>query len=94
MEQITIKDVRRAITYVGMSGEHKDILVDVTDEQLLTKDFQKDLKMGNIRVVNVLVELERIHDLCIPLEVFHAVPDNTVGSFMNAINENLRSRTV
>ena len=85
-KQITIKDVRRAITYVGMSGTHKDILVDITDEQLPAKDFTKDLNMGNIRIANVLIELERIHKLNVPVEMFRKIPDNTVGSFMNAIN--------
>ena len=86
MKQITIKDVRRAITYVGMSGTHKDILVDITDEQLPAKDFTKDLNMGNIRVANVLIELERIHNLDIPMDVFKTMPDNTVGSFLNSVN--------
>jgi len=92
MKQITIKDVRRAITYVGMSGEHVDILRDVSDEQLLASDFTKDFKMGNIRVVNVLVELERIYNLCVPVEVFKTMTDNTVGTFMNAVNKYLSEK--
>ena len=78
--------MRRAITYVGMSGTHKDIVAEFNDEQLLAKDFTKDLNMGNIRVANVLIELERIHNLDIPMEMFRKMPDNTVGAFMNTVN--------
>ena len=85
-KQITIKDVRRAITYVGMSGTHKDIIAEFNDKQLLAKDFTKDLNMGNIRVANVLIELERIHNLDIPMDVFKTMPDNTVVSFLNSVN--------
>ena len=91
--QITINDVRRAITYVNLSGQHTDVLRDVTDEQLLAYDFAKDLNMGNIRVVNVLIELERIHNLCVPLEIFRKMQDNTVGAFMNSLNSCLYGRT-
>ena len=90
---IIIQDVRRAISYVNMAGTHIDILRDVSDEQLLTKDFTKDLNMGNIRVANVLIELERIHNLCVPLEIFHKMQDNTVGTFMNTLNSYLYGRT-
>ena len=86
MKQITIKDMRRAITYVGMSGTHKDITAEFNDEQLLAQDFTKDLNMGNIRVANVLIELERIHNLDIPMEMFRKMPDNTVGAFLNTVN--------
>lgn len=92
MKQISVNDVRRAISYVGMSGTHDDIVAAYNDEQLLALDFTKDLGMGNIRVANVLTELERIHNLCVPLEVFKTMPDNTVGAFMNAINGYLREK--
>lgn len=85
-KQITIKDMRRAISYVGMSGTHNDIVAEFNDKQLLAKDFTKDLNMGNIRVANVLIELERIHNMDIPMEVFKMMPDNTVGSFLNSVN--------
>lgn len=91
MKQITLNDVRRAITYVNMSGAHTDVLRDVTDEQLLAIDFTKDLNMGNIRITNVVIELERIHNLSIPQEVFRQMSDNTVGAFLSTANKYLEA---
>lgn len=91
MENITIKDIRRAISYVNMGGKHVDILRDVTDEQLLAKDFAKDFGMGNIRFANVLIELERLHNLSIPMNIATMTADNTVGAFLTAANQYIKN---
>lgn len=91
MKSITISDIRRAITYVNMSGEHVDILRDVTDEQLLAKDFVKDWNMGNIRIADVLIELERIHNIRIPMDIFRMTSDNTVGALLTALNQYIKN---
>lgn len=64
-------------------------LQDVSDDDLRNYDFERDLHMGNIRVVSVFIELQRIHDLDLPMDLFKTLPDNTVGSLLNAINKYL-----
>ena len=82
MGKITIKEVRDAITYV-QNVRHELML---SDEQLLKADFLKDLGMGNVRVINVFIELQRRHKVFLPVELFKKMEDNTVGAFLNAIN--------
>lgn len=84
---ITLQDLRRAISYVKNSKRTDNLLQDVPDADLLNYDFERDLHMGNIRVVNVFIELQRIHGLDLPMDLFKTMPDNTVGSLMNAINQ-------
>lgn len=91
MKTITIQDVRRAITYVNMGGTHKDILIDVDNEQLLTMDFAKDFGMGNIRFANVLIELERDHNIGLPMNIATMMADNTVGAFLNTANQYIKN---
>ena len=91
MKNITIYDVRRAISYVNMSGQHVDVLLDVDDKQLLAKDFFKDFGMGNIRFANVLIELERINNIRIPMNIATMMSDNTVGAFLTAANQYIKN---
>lgn len=78
---ITINDMRRAIAY------GRDCKLDnVSDEQLLNADFGRDLHMGNIRLANVAIELQRIYNISLPIEIFHQMKDNTVRSFIEAAN--------
>ena len=89
MVQISLQDLRRAIAYVKKSECAQSPVQDVSDADLLKLDFEKDLHMGNIRVINVVVELQRIHNLDLSMDFFKEMPDNTVGSLMNAINRQL-----
>ena len=84
MAKITVKDVREAIAYGHDCGVEK-----LNDEQLLKSDFLKDFGMGNIRLANVSIELQRRHNIFLPLEVFHEMKDNTVASFIESANKYL-----
>lgn len=89
MEKITItlQDMRRAISY------GRDCKVDnFSDEQLLNADFGRDLHMGNIRLANVAIELQRIYNISLPIEMFHQMKDNTVRSFIESANKCLAER--
>ena len=92
MKQLTVKDMRRAIKYVAQ-GSECDVDLNITsDEALLKMDFSRDLKMGNIRVNNVLIELMRIHNLVLPQDVFGSMKDNSVASMLDAVNEYLKNK--
>lgn len=82
--KITIDDVRRAIAYGHDCG-----VMDLSDEELLAKDFFRDFGFGNIRLANVSIELQRRHNIFLPLEVFHEMKDNTVASFIESANKYL-----
>lgn len=83
MEKITVKDVRDAIVYVQNSKS--DLLL--TDDQLTQADFLKDLGMGNIRVVNVFIEIQRRRGVSLPIAMFAKMKNNTVGEFLKVVNE-------
>lgn len=83
MKEITVKDVRDAITYV--QNLRSDL--PLTDEQLMKADFLKDLGMGNIRVVNVFNEVQRRRGVFLPIAMFAKMKNNTVGEFIRAANE-------
>ena len=87
MTKITINDVRRAVSYVGET----DVL-NWSDEKLLKADFLHDLNMGNIRVANVSIEIQRTYNISLPPELFRQMPDNTVRSFIEAANFYLSAR--
>ena len=81
---ITIDDIRQAIAY----GHDCDIQK-FSDTELLNANFWNDLRMGNIRVANLFIELQRIHGFSLPLEIFRTMPSNTVGAFMDVVNNYL-----
>ena len=83
---ITIKDMRRAISYVGKGRENAENWDGVSDEVFLNLDFCGDLHMGNIRMVNVIIELQRVNNVCLPFDVFRVSPDNRIKSFMDTVN--------
>lgn len=85
MEKISIKDMRSAVSYVYKTGVNVDHFYRMTDEDFLKLRLNKDLKMGNIRVLNVVIELERIHNLGLPVELYQQVQDDTVGALFNTI---------
>lgn len=91
MPEITLKDLKRAISYVKKSDCARSPIQDVSDADLLKFDFEKDLHLGNIRVVNVVIELQRIHNLDLPMDIFQNTADNTVGALLEAINAHLRA---
>lgn len=92
MERITVNDMRRAVSYVFRSGVSVDAFVDMSDADFLKLDLGKDLQMGNIRFHNIVVELERVHNIGLPLELYKLVPDNTVGALMNTVNRYLEQK--
>ena len=84
MAKITIKDVREAIAYGHDCG-----VVNMSDEELLAKDFMRDFGFGNIRLANVAIELQRRHNIVLPVEFFQEMKDNTVASFIESANKYL-----
>jgi len=89
-QTITIKDMRHAIMYVSRGNDcAAKNLQDASDEQLLNYDFIRDLNMGNIRLTNVLIELQKRHSLHLPFELSKLVPDNRVKSLLDTINKYL-----
>lgn len=89
MEKLTIKDLKRAIVYVNQGNEGAKDVQNISDEELLNCKFGKDLHMGNIRVANVIIELQRIHGIELPMGELKVGADDTVKSFLDAINESL-----
>ena len=81
--------MKRAISYVNNGNCVLGNLSDVADEDLLACDFLRDLKMGNIRKANVPIQLMRMYNLDLPLDIFHNAKDNTVGGLMESINDYL-----
>lgn len=87
---ITIQDMRHAIMYVNNgNADVTTNLNDASDEQLLNYDFTRDLNMGNIRLTNVIIELQKRHSLHLPFELSKLVPDNRVKSLLDTINKYL-----
>lgn len=92
MEKITVNELKQAVSYVLQSGTKNVAWEKMTDDDFLKLDFSKDLHMGNIRIYNVVIELERSHNLCLPAEFFKLVSDDTVGALMEAINRYLEQK--
>ncbi|MBR1825759.1 MAG: hypothetical protein IJ770_04140 [Alphaproteobacteria bacterium] len=82
--EITISDVRRAISYGHDCG-----IEEMSDEELLACDFMKDFNFGNIRVANIAMDLQRMYNIFLPVEFFQDMKDNTVRSFIEAANKYL-----
>ena len=66
---ITIQDMKRAISYVRKGRENAENWDTISDEDFLKLDFVKDLHMGNIRLVNVIFELQKNHNITLPVEI-------------------------
>lgn len=76
--------MRRAVLYVS----NREInLQNVSDDDFLRMDMCKDLRMGNIRMANVAIELERVHGFDLPMKVFYVRKNDTIGEFINAVNQ-------
>jgi len=89
--EITVNDLRRAVSYVNRGNGLCDFN-GISDEEFLNYDFSNDLKMGNIRVINVVEELQRIHDIDFPPEELRKVEDGTIRTFMNIVNDFLSKK--
>lgn len=89
MEKLTIKDLKHAIVYVNQGNEGAKNVQNISDEEFLNCKFGKDLHMGNIRVANVIIELQRIHGIELLMGELKVGADDTVKSFLDAINESL-----
>lgn len=92
MEKIKVKDLRCAVSYILRNGADVDQFDELSDEEFLKLDFCKDLKMGNIRVLNVVIELERVYDFNLSLDVLSTIPDNTIGALFDTINRYLTQK--
>jgi hypothetical protein len=90
--KVTVRDFRRAVSCVYKNGVSVDAFVDMSDADFLKLDLGKDLQMGNIRFHNIVVELERVHNITLPLELYQLIPDNTVGALMNTVNRYLEQK--
>ena len=89
MKKITIQDMKAAVNYVN-NGNYVGNVMDIADEDFAACDFGRDLKMGNIRVANVIIELERRNNgLRIPHEILKEAPGNTVADMLEAINKHI-----
>lgn len=89
MGKLTIKDLKRAIVYVNQGNKGAKNVQNISDEEFLSCKFGKDLHMGNIRVANVIIELQRIHGIELSMGELKVGADDTVKSFFDAINESL-----
>lgn len=87
--EITIKDLKRVIVYVNQGNERARDVQNVSEEELLNCKLGEDLHMGNIRVANMIIELQRIHGVEFSFEKLRVGKDDTVKSFLMAINENI-----
>lgn len=86
MKKLTVSEIRHAVNYVLQDSAKIEMLEKMTDDDFLKIDFCKDLQMGNIRIHNVMIELERFYNLCLPIEFYKLVADDTVNALMEAIN--------
>ncbi len=89
MQKITISEMRNAIGYVQGCGNQ---LHEISDEKLMKSDFMQDFGMGNIRLANVVVELERIYNISFPRELFQQVKDGTVGALLEVLNRYIEEK--
>ena len=90
MKKITVKDMRAAIKYICQNdGINLDAL---SDEELLNSDFSRDLNIGNIRFINIVCELQKVHDFSLPYGLMRERPDNTVRSCIDAMNAYLSKK--
>ncbi|MBO6290336.1 MAG: hypothetical protein J6N45_08450 [Alphaproteobacteria bacterium] len=87
MKNISIKEVRNAIAYVCQNDGLG--LQNISDEKLVKLDFVKDLNIGNVRLVNIAIELQRVYNFSLPWGVFRTRKDDTVGTFLSTINKHL-----
>ena len=86
---ITLKDLRTVIRYVC---QNEVDLQDVSDEKLLEYDFVKDLNIGNIRLINIAIQLQQVHNFQMPFEVLRTRPDDTVKSFLDTVNRHISEK--
>ena len=83
MKKITVKDVRAAIMYVC---QNDGINLDkVSDEELLNSDFVRDFNVGNVRFINIVCELQKVHDFSLPYGLLRQRADDTVKSLLDII---------
>ena len=84
MKKITVKDVKAVIMYVCQNdGINLD---NVSDEELLEYDFVRNLNIGNIRLINIIGQLQQVKGFRMPYEVLRQRADDTIGEFINTIN--------
>ena len=85
MNNISVADLRRAITYI-QDGSQKPNLQSLSDEEFLNCDFIKDLGITDALLPNIVLDLRRNYHLNLPLEIFKVISNNTVRSFLEAVN--------
>lgn len=93
-KKLTIQDMKVAVDYVN-NGNYDGNIMDIADEDFVACDFGRDLGMGNIRVADVAIELDRRNQwLDFPWGVFKETRDNTVGALLDAINAHFDEKAV
>lgn len=90
MKKITIEELKRAIVHVDRGNSGIQNLGDVPDDAFLNLDLVRDLRMGNIRLTNVINELHRYHGFDLPIDIFRKMPDDKVKTVMDTINNYLK----
>lgn len=90
MKKITIEELKRAIVHVDRGNSSIQNLGDVPDEAFFNYDLVRDLRIGNIRLTNVINELHRHHDFDLPIDIFRKMPDDKVKTLMDTINNYLK----
>ena len=86
MSKITVADLRRSVAYVNQDNSKARNLKDLSDEEFLKCDFIRDLGLGHVKLSDMVIDLRRHYNVDLPLEIFKVVADNTVHSFLDAIN--------
>ena len=80
MEELTLDDIRIALSEMGVKA-------DMPDDEFEMSSFQKDLKMDKIGVLMLIEALESIHNIFLPSGLEMSLSHNaTVGMFIKSAN--------
>ena len=85
MNNISVADLRRAVTYIQDSSRIPH-LQSLSDEEFLNCDFIKDLGIADAHLPDIVLDLRQHYHLNLPLEIFKVISNNTVRSFLEAVN--------
>jgi len=88
MEKLTIQDVRRAI-YDMHDNELSEIVAEISDDDLLDTSLTEDLMMDSLDVIEMTLEIERLHGISIPDDAYDKVKykDSKIRTLLDIYNE-------
>jgi hypothetical protein len=86
MRKITVADLKRAVAHVNRDNTHMKNLQELSDEEFLNCDFIRDLNLNHVRLSDMVSDLRHHYGLNLPLEIFKAIANNSVRSFLDAVN--------